>query len=490
MASIDIVLLLLKIFSKKDLSKMRRGRAKTFLPNKEIEDTMNNSAIIYNSKLKYALLVCAFLCGNNADCAEHANTDSAASLGAAFNGDGNPIDVILVSRAGPLQALTSYMQVDDMALIFACLAVNLGVNRKEIRETLEEMVNSFAYEEKCGNITRYLRPKPPQYKSDDLKQAKASRLTRILNQFDDYCSHLPVSAQRDSWKIVVFNETFFSKSILTKNEVDKIRELFFKIVENKKLIAYFNFLYQDEVAISPRERERIYEAIDGDAQFDYKTLNIIKLPKTNFFQLVDNVTVKDILKNKEFADLYRQRIIRHAKTLKGKYRSIFNRTIACYQNRSLCHYDKSSYFGECPNDLINSDKSFYMYHIGAGQDKIIYSPYYQLANVVVSNISSEICYDIHWGIRKGNNWTNKKQPSKLHIFVSNTVDANGDDNLPQDIVTACVDPFGIPARKTGEDKAITGVFKGNQIFPYTAYSFTHKSCNYGIMVVKNIFKVH
>lgn len=446
---------------------------------------MNNNFITYKSRLKYALLACTFLCGNNVYCAEHANTAPAASLGAAFNGVGIPIDVILVSRDASTQARTFYMQLDDIALIFACLAVNLGGDRKAIRETLETIVTPFVYEKNYPNITYEFS----QYGSNE--QPKKLRRTDILNQFDKYCSLLPVSARRDSWKIVAFNETFFSKSTLTKNEVDKIRELFFKFVEDEKLIVYLNFLYQDNIKISKEEMDRICEAINDDTQFDYKTLNIIKWPKTNFCRFGSKPPLEDAFENRRLTDEYRQLLIRYNPGPQGKYPSIFNRTIAWYQNCQLCHYDKSSYFLECPDNSISSIGTFKVYYMGAGQDKIdCDGRVAKLADVVVNNISSEICFDIALGIRKSNKWTNKQQPSRLHIFVSNTSAANNSDNFPQDIVTACVDPLGIPARKTGENKAITGVFKGNQIFPYTAYSFTHKSCNYGIMVVKNIFKVH
>jgi hypothetical protein len=66
----------------------------------------------------------------------------------------------------------------------------------------------------------------------------------------------------------------------------------------------------------------------------------------------------------------------------------------------------------------------------------------------ISQISTEICFDLHEGIRAKNGWKNGRNKTKLHIVTSNSIDigeAEYINHLPTDecVVICAVDPDGI-----------------------------------------------
>jgi hypothetical protein len=116
-----------------------------------------------------------------------------------------PLDIILVSRDIPdLEYIP--IELDEIALIFACLAANIHQeNIPEIKEKLSTKINTLLYTEATKNITGYLRT----------PELKDTRIRAILEKFDEYCGSLnPIIPYRNTWKLIVFNEMFFPKKSL------------------------------------------------------------------------------------------------------------------------------------------------------------------------------------------------------------------------------------------------------------------------------------
>ena len=128
---------------------------------------------------------------------------------------------------------------------------------------------------------------------------------------------------------------------------------------------------------------------------------------------------------------------------------VANITISIFDGRLITEYKKSSYFREADDFIeINKIKPFFrpieinryagIYDFGDGSDKISSSfaqPNIQrgsnidvttLRDVLLKNISTEICFDLAQKVRNSNGWSNTDDSqAQLHILQSNSIDPIG-----------------------------------------------------------------
>lgn len=366
------------------------------------------------------------------------------------------VDILLVSRNVSTSAYSA-LQADEIALIFACLAVSIHNDKQiEIRDKLNSVIDGFSYNKDIENITYYLNTPAT------VATIKNARKTNMLAIFDNYCAQLSFPKFKPSgWKIIVFNEMFFSKSTPLKSaEVESIKEIFFKFLNSSNILLHANFLYEGKAILSRGQVNRMRGAFDGTQVLPSN------YPKALFCILNSSGTF-DFSKNKTLADEYRQYL--DNLDLSIKQNVLFNRSYIFFMGNTIARYNKSTYCFESDNLLISNTNTVkqnaYVYNIGDGKDHEISEQYKLFSKSVIHTISSEICYDLTLGIRKENGWKNDEKESKLHIYTSNTSLQNKSPNFPTNKVVACVDPDGTTSLKNTVDHALTLVFKQKHIYP-------------------------
>jgi len=168
----------------------------------------------------------------------------AQELRLGFNGDANNlISIILVTRNTP-QAQYSHIELDEIALISACLAANINPEKiANIKIKLDETLDKFKFILNEPNISDYL-----------IKGNIKIRKTAILNKFNEYSNYIKNNNNNKKWKIIIFNEAFFSKNTpLTKQEIDTIKSVLFQFIDDEHTILYTNFLYTDNEKVTQKE---------------------------------------------------------------------------------------------------------------------------------------------------------------------------------------------------------------------------------------------
>ena len=404
------------------------------------------------------------------------------------------IDVILVSR-NVLELKYSPIQLDEIALIFACLAVSIHSDEiNEIRQKLIDSISSFSYDkEDMPNISSDLKPTNEM----SVNLTKGKRKGEIIEKFNEYCEKLNLNLSKpDAWKIIIFNEMFFSKTIpLTLKELTKIKDLFFCFLNDDNILLHINFLYTKKSKINSKEKETLLNSINTTLD---NSSNTKIMPKI-LFRYDREKPDRDLPANSAILKKYKQYI---NGLDDNEHNTLFNRSIIVYNNEVLSYYDKSTYCREANKQIIDENddvlQGAYIYNIGNGKDLMNDNTKYpKLSKLVIDNISSEICYDLTIGIRKRNKWINgleNEKQSKIHIYSSNTSAQSKSQKFPTDKVVACVDPHG--AIELGNNgKALSLVFKEaisiqnetvKTVFPQTVNCFNYGKNCYRFILVKNI----
>jgi hypothetical protein len=143
-----------------------------------------------------------------------------------------------------------------------------------------------------------------------------------------------------------------------------------------------------------------------------------------------------------------------------RVRYLLNETFSVHSGEVITAYKKFTYFDE-HNKTMNTGC---LYDFGEGKDVAtdVSEGQKKLQKVLLENISTETCFDLAYGVRYNNWWTNLTKPSKLHIIPSNSITAFGRNindnarNLPVGVGIINVDsyldrrPDAIPYCKTSQ----------------------------------------
>jgi hypothetical protein len=258
------------------------------------------------------------------------------------------------------------------------------------------------------------------------------------------------------YKVIVFNEMFFSKmEALKKNSAtitdvthDSIAQYIAEL--NKKIqnsIVFYNVLYEDNYNIEWKRALYLYALTlfreknwclnfdysilknsmsellwnKIDKQFTYTTAMPSKTAKNIVEQYVINHISSKNLDTFSETDFTSNINIQTIKSIKSPLKTDFliNRTYCVYKEKDIFHYNKSAYFKE--NDTLIGRG--HIYNLGDGYPATT-AALDEQSKKIFNTISTEICLDFACGIRKNNNWKNErgKDASKLHIIQSNSVE--------------------------------------------------------------------
>ncbi|MDR2781113.1 MAG: hypothetical protein LBB21_01470 [Holosporaceae bacterium] len=430
------------------------------------------------------LLLCFSILSIN-ESAAITDGDAAASFQKVLNNE-TPLDIILVSRD-----TTQYkpIELDEIALLFACLAVSIGHDKEGIiRERLSTLIDTFSYGESLPNISSYLKP------STNMQTIKTVRKSEILAKFDEYSKGVMDSIfPETAWKIFVFNETFFSKTTPLKDkEKTEIERLFFAFLNEDNILLHINYLYTSDTKIHDQTRLEMIKRFSGEYDL---SVSQIKPPKVvfKFDQSSREKMIASLEQNKTIVNEYKSFL----QTLNENtvHSLLFNRSFIFYKNDQLTRYNKSTYLAEAnslliDNTTLKAKQGALVYNIGNGKDiKNAATKYPLLAQLIVDNISSEICYDLTLGIRHSNQWKNVNQSSKLHIYTSNSSPQSKSNFFPINRTTACIDPKGSIGLLGSAEAELTLVFKRAEELAYIhtnwLKSFKYGANDYKITVINN-----
>ncbi|MDR2766081.1 MAG: hypothetical protein LBB63_01280 [Holosporaceae bacterium] len=431
------------------------------------------------NKIATLLFVCFFAVPNYNSAAidNYDDKRTAKSLQAVFE-KVTPLNVTLVSR-GITSASYGPLSLDEIALIFACLAVNLGADSTLVREKLTKLINEFRYDALLPNISEYLRVM-------SLQMLVAAR-TSLLGRFQEYCDRAAAQMcsiqEKDAWRIIVFNEMFFSKTPLLREEICKILELFFDFIAGENLLMHCNFLYT----------------------LSSKDPSLINASRTNL-ENKSNYMKMLVGQHEDIASGYSTFLLNkfwNVLNNSQQYNLLMNQSCVVYKEQYLTTYNKSSYCTEADNLIIGPNSKMispnaYVYYFGNGLDAIGNAQQAPLlANVVLNNITSEICYDLELRTRYNNQWNNLQgvhTKSKLHIFTSNSYPVSGTNALPPDRTVIFVDPFGTDPTDPKIPHNLTSVLKNptpylkTRYYPYVKSHFSLGENHYSFVNVRDILR--
>lgn len=254
----------------------------------------------------------------------------------------------------------------------------------------------------------------------------------------EICSHLQQNfANYHEPIFVVFNEYFFSRKVLTKDEYNKIM-LYIKQLssEFRNFIIYANFLYNSEEKLTNFNQQLI------EGYIYYK-------PEGQRFP--------DALIVKHNGDS-----LQHPPVVGNLL--ILNETSVIFHGEILVKYRKSTYCGEYGSDF--AQECYYYY--GFGSDVKVDGLSKQLnkiADLLTKYVYTDICYDVQAGVRKRiwqmfcatdlryeTTYTNffkaigtpsDPKDFKLHIIQSNSTDIHGPAarDFPDEQLTVLADPL-------------------------------------------------
>ena len=367
--------------------------------------------------------------------------DAAESLQRAFNGE-EPFYVITVTRiiddGEPLF-------LDEAELVFSCVKLIAGHDKNKVRGELEEKLNEvrewyIKYYEKhlkktLNDIEKGEKKQPHLFESYHLMaflgniiqneetvehlpiaQEKIARFftvrqKKILKKFEEISTKSTKNI-RDSWKLCVFNEMFFSKRMPIS---DEFREKILKNISalsDKKTLTHVNFLYhkQRKNKFTQNDLNRIRERLLPREQASGRPHARFVFGNT---QAIDGAFLASYINN----------LSHLVTTNKRKLSYLTNESDILWDKKPVCYYKKSSYFHESDKSLIGD----FIYDVGDGRDcqhPGLPREHSSVADITLKNLSSEICFDLCTGVRQENNWrnvTDADSKSKIHILVSNWV---------------------------------------------------------------------
>lgn len=331
--------------------------------------------------------------------------------------------------------------LDEAITVFACIRLISGCDKSHVREALvskleqiklqyiEQFSNLYDILIKDGKTISKLREAMvpftamhmdfmvariqdivlqgkvnPKLGSERIKGAIESifeqRQKELLQQFDAItCS---CENTEKSWKLCIFNEMFFSKIIPVSQEyITNIINNRALLDEDDHTIFHINFLSWGKRPFSSGEISRINAQLSSEQTSHPPSIKRFFSKTIDLSKYISQISSLPEGSNRDY-------LMNMSQVILGK--------------QPICYYKKSSYCSE--NDTLL--QSGYIYDVGDGQDhKYSELPpeYDRIADVIINNISTEVCYDLCSGVRFNNNWKNEKarSESKLHILVSNWV---------------------------------------------------------------------
>jgi hypothetical protein len=243
---------------------------------------------------------------------------------------------------------------------------------------------------------------------------------REIQNVNDMCQNLKRFHDRylrDSCNILVFNEMFFSQADpLTVDQKDFINDKLFELSQSSPFSFFYpNYLYTETRSARGHTIHSTYRHMERAASRPYNRLVNVGGDSSVITDCGDilrgNVNNDNNFYNQEF---------------------LVNETYGVHNGRIVTKYKKKSYFNES-NDTIRAGA---IYDYGAGRDIALRGSSLAVRTALLSNISTEICFDLAHGIRSRNNWDNGAGQSALHILQSNCIDPFYTDNignLPADV---------------------------------------------------------
>lgn len=273
-----------------------------------------------------------------------------------------------------------------------------------------------------------------------LEPTKFKALLRLIKQTCD--------KHENSLKIIVFNEYFFGKyPVLREEKKNNFVQLIFG-ANCLNTIFYPNFLYQKECSknfiaedLKPYIKENNHEYILSIIEARRIFSNAIKyIDDDRAIMKEEAVRALGLEPPSEESD--RDIPIPKLPKVTNIDSIVRNITYGIYKKDILSEYKKSSYFRECDYLLGNA-----IYDFGDGKDRIrkgLTEDLKDIAKRLIQTISTEICYDLACGIRKNNEWKNDGgKRTVLHLIQSNSIDpltSEDIEKLPSDKLIVHVDP--------------------------------------------------
>lgn len=234
----------------------------------------------------------------------------------------------------------------------------------------------------------------------------------FMKQFEAFPQEL--KALEESWSLVVFNEMFFSKTMpLCAEDINYIMfdlELFLKI--NNQAIVNTNFLMEHKEKFTSIDKRNQWLNAEHELYKKLEQNNI-----NNFFHSAySNIQWQNLFSNIKDSEQIEINMLQ-------------NTSFTSWNGEPLIFYKKTSYRDEAETSL---KKNGYIYSIGLANDLpgVVENVHQSIQQVLLGNISTEICYDLEIGIR--NKFKTYPKTHKIHIFQSNTLPINSKniDNLP------------------------------------------------------------
>ncbi len=276
--------------------------------------------------------------------------------------------------------------------------VTKQVNSNSIYKYLEE---KYTRNIPTADVEKFFELK----KQIPVENAKRNRLQAL-----DFLKKIRMEISGSQY-LIVFNEMFFGKSELNKDNLTSVHEeeekyapLSFAEFTNlsnrfKRLsleipnsLFYVNYLYYSSLNISGEDYKIGV----------YKKISYVVHRKYNSFFSAENFELESMLEAINDQDSY----------------SLFvNDTLTYANGRVLVKYRKSSYCNEANSILHNLDEKKSIYAFGDGTD--VKEDHTDLAEYIHNNISSETCFDVEMKTRR--NMNNYPELQKIHIITSNTL---------------------------------------------------------------------
>jgi hypothetical protein len=217
--------------------------------------------------------------------------------------------------------------------------------------------------------------KPGHYIYDVTKQEE---IKRIIFKLRELCAN--------NRTLIIFNETFFSKDIaLSNTEKENLLQQMCQLsLEYNGLYLWINLLY-----------------FENNHAIDIDQINA-RISKGNTEEYFITTTGEPLM----FPPL---------KSPDNTF--IYNSSFGVFSGNVVTRYDKATYQGEEDNLL----KKGYNYIPGEGKD-ISMNSETPFGNILIDNISTEVCFDLANSVRSKNKWSNNlTSQSNIHILQSNTI---------------------------------------------------------------------
>ncbi|MDR1236306.1 MAG: hypothetical protein LBJ96_04845 [Holosporaceae bacterium] len=263
----------------------------------------------------------------------------------------------------------------------------------------------------CSNQGAPIHPKRSILRSRQNVEVTADNVASV----DALCGDLAAYKAKinDACTLVVFNESLFSQDPPLESSQKNFILDQLKILSSSSpnTVFYPNFLFTEMRGNTKEEAMAAQKEMEDNEKIGrmiFKNIDDYPLhctPTTYSGKKTENVFGKK--SNNE----------------KRQIGYLLNETIAIHGGEVLTAYKKFTYFSES-NETIHAGGK---YDFGEGKDVAtdVSEDHENLQKVLLENISTEICYDLAYGVRYKNGWTNLTEPSKLHIIPSNFITAFG-----------------------------------------------------------------